>query len=73
MTSSTRRFCWRPAAVSLLATGRVSPKPATVPMRSAGMPAEPTYVATLCARPYESDSLYCGVPTESVWPSMSMR
>jgi len=25
MTISTRRFCWRPAALSLLATGRLSP------------------------------------------------
>src|SRR5688572_28395395 len=24
---STRRFCWRPAAVPLVATGRVSPNP----------------------------------------------
>ena len=29
-TSSTRRFCWRPAAVSFDATGCVSPKPLAV-------------------------------------------
>src|SRR6185503_16431371 len=26
-TNSTRRFCWRPAGVALLATGRLSPNP----------------------------------------------
>ena len=29
-TSSTRRFCWRPAAVSFVVTGFVFPKPAAV-------------------------------------------
>jgi hypothetical protein len=29
-TSSTRRFCWRPAAVSFVVTGFVLPKPMAV-------------------------------------------
>ena len=37
-TSSTRRFCWRPAAVSFVATGMDSPKPFAV-TEPAGIPA----------------------------------
>lgn len=36
-TSSTRRFCWRPSAVSLVATGWVLPRPRNT-MALSGMP-----------------------------------
>src|SRR5215813_4131827 len=39
ITTSTRRFIWRPAAVSLVATGLVLPKPRTALTRSDLTPA----------------------------------
>ena len=55
----------RPASVSFVAIGRVSPAP-TVMMRSVRMLRVPRYDATELARRSESDWLYCSDPVLSV-------
>ena len=70
-TSSTRRFCCRPAAVSFVATGVVSPKPFAV--RISGLsPCVIRYSRTDSARCSDSRWLYASLPTLSVCPSTSI-
>jgi unsaturated chondroitin disaccharide hydrolase len=71
-TSSTRRFCCRPAAVSLPTAGIVSPNPFAV-TDVEGTPCETRYSRTESARCSESRWLYASPPTLSVWPSTSIR
>ena len=59
-TSSTRRFCWRPTAVSFDTTGRDSPKPRAV-MEPAGTACCIRYSLTARARRSDSSWLYLPV------------
>src|SRR5687767_4874432 len=66
--NSTLRFCCFPAAVSLLATGVVLPKPFAVTL-AAATPCETRKSRTAFARCSESVWLYSSPPTLSVCPS----
>jgi hypothetical protein len=69
MMISTRRFCSRPPAVSLLAIGEPSPRPA-VDNRPESMPWPIRYERTELARRCDRLKLESSLPTLSVWPSM---
>src|SRR4029078_11404389 len=64
-TIPPRRFCWRPAAVSLLATGAVLPLP-TVLICDASTPRSNNAACTDCARRSDRPWLYSSLPTLSV-------
>src|SRR3984957_10748768 len=61
-TSSTRRFCWRPAAVELSATGIVFPKPWLVTLVG-GTPSHTRKSRMAPARFSDSLILYSSPPT----------
>lgn len=67
---STRRFAGRPASVSLVAIGSVSPRPHRLkPSRAHALRRQ--IVGAAVARRCESARLYSLVPTSSVCPTMS--
>src|SRR5437588_961562 len=70
--NSVRRFMARPAEVSLLAIGLVSPRPIDC-IRSPAMPTPMRKSRTALARRSESFWLYSSEPTESVLPSTRIR
>ncbi len=67
-TNSIRRFCCRPAAVSLVATGWLLPNPRET-MEDVTMPCLARKSRTEFARFSDKRMLSSSVPTLSVWPS----
>ena len=69
MMTSTRRFCWRPAGVSLVATGFDSPKPrgAIAALHAAASP--PASAARSARAARRASGCTSSEATESVWPS----
>src|SRR6266446_1091441 len=66
-TSSTRRFCARPADVELVATKWVLPKPCGMSWLD-GIPLSSRYAVTESARRCDSFRLYLTVPIASQYP-----